>query len=121
MALTDAQKASCRLYLGASDFSASGVSTALERALTALSSSAETQVAALLVKLATIETDLSASWDRQKVIKAEEVTLAAEGELRALRSEGRRLARQLGIIFGIEPISDAFGTGFAATGPCGRG
>ena len=121
MALTDAQKSAARLYLGYSDGAVGGSPSALESALTALSATAQTQVGTILTSLATIETTLTAGWGRMKVVKAEEVTLAGEDELRALRNEGRRLVRQLSIIMGTQPAYDAFAVGGAMSGPCGRG
>ena len=121
MALSDAQKSSARLYLGFPDSSVGGSPSILESALTALSATAETIVGNVLTKLATIESTLSAGWDRMKVVKAEEVTLAGEDELRALRNEGRRLVRQLSIMLGVEPAYDAFAVGGAMAGACGRG
>lgn len=121
MALTAAQKASANLYLGYSYSSALGSPTSLANVLESLSAEVEAIVGGLLTKLATIESTLSAGWDRMKVVKAEEVTLAGEDELRALRNEGRRLVRQLSIILGVEVLSDAFSVGGAMTGACGRG
>lgn len=121
MALTDAQKASCRTYLGYSDIGQGGSATPLDNRLDSVSVSAEAQVTTILARLVTIEADLVLAWDRQKVLKAEEVTLAGEGEIRALKNEGRRFCRQLAIIFGVEPRSDAFGAGMATSGPLGRG
>ncbi len=121
MALTDAQKSSVRLYLGYSDGSTGGSPSALDRGMESLSASAEAQVTSVLTRLATVETTLTAGWDRMKVVKAEEVTLAGEDELRALRNEGRRLVRHLSIILGVQVAHDAFAVGGAAAGCCGRG
>lgn len=121
MALSSAQKASVRLYLGYSDGSRGGGGSDLEGAMDGLSSDAETLVTTRLTSIASIETKLSSSWDRQKVVKAEEVTLAGEGELRALRSEGRRLVAQLAAILGVPVLIDVFSGAGAASGPTGRG
>ncbi len=119
MALTDTQKAEVRLYLGYSDASRGGPGD-LERALVSLSTPAETQVAALLTSLAGIDTRLAASWDRQKVLKAEDVVLAGEGELRALRGEGSRLVRRLATILGVpvgeSPFQSSMSSGIARRG-----
>lgn len=109
MALTDDQRAQARLYLGYSDASR-GDPGALEGALSGLSAAAEPIVAGLLTALASIDAKLTGSWDRQKVLRAEEVTLAGEGELRALRGEGSRLVRRLAATLGVPVASDPFRT-----------
>lgn len=118
--LTDTQKAQVRLFLGYSDASRGGPGD-LERALVSLSAAAETQVSGLLTQLASIDEKLASSWDRQKVIKAEDVTLAGEGELRALRSEGARLVRRLAIICGVPIGENPFQTSTISSGIARRG
>lgn len=110
MALTDAQKTQVRRYLGFPDIYRASHQD-LEGAWGALSSDGETFVGSLLTQLAAVQTALQDAWSRQKVSKAEEVTLTADGELRAMRMEGKRLALELGQVFGIAPKRDVFQAG----------
>lgn len=119
MALTDAQKAQVRRYLGFPDINRQSNSE-LEGAMTALSAEGESFVGDLLTGLAAVQTKLTASWDRQKVIKAEEVTLAGDGEIRALRMEGNRLAMDLGTTLDVEPRRMPFSSG-RSSGIASRG
>lgn len=102
MALTDAQKAAVRRYLGYPDVNRQSHHE-LEGALTSLSAEGETLVGGILTELATIQTTLQASWGRQKVTRAEEITLAGGDEIRALRAEGDRLVGDLGTILDVKP------------------
>jgi len=119
MALTDTQKASARLYLGYSDRYRDDHQ--LEDALDNLTDEGETVVGDLLTSLGTIDTTLTSSWSRQKVLRAEEITLAGAGELRALRAEGRRLVRRLAATLGVPVVADAFGGGGSTSGVARRG
>lgn len=110
MALTDDQKASVRRYLGYPDVNRE-LHHDLEGAMVAISDEGVTQVAAVLTRLDTIETTLESSWTRQKVLRAEEITLAGDGEIRALRAEGRRLTHQLAAVLDVQPRRDMFGGG----------
>ncbi|MCA9489137.1 MAG: hypothetical protein KC621_04425 [Myxococcales bacterium] len=94
--------------------------SSIRGALVTLSAEGETEVAGILTSLGAIETRLSESGSRQKVVKAEEVTLAGHEEIMALRQEGNRLAVTLGSILGVEPRRSAFSSG-SATGQAGRG
>lgn len=120
MALTDAQKAKVRRYLGFPDVNRLSFHT-IEGAMTSLSTEGETEVVDCLTKLATVEGNLASAWDRQKVIKAEEVTLAADGEIRAHRAEGRRLVCTLAAILDVQPRWDVFGSPGGGAGIAGRG
>lgn len=107
MALTADQKAQVRRYLGYPDVNRGSYHN-LEGALTAVSAEGETIVAAILVQLATCQTALEASWGRQKVSRAEEITLAGHDEVIALRAEGNRLAKDLGVLLDVEPRRTPF-------------
>ncbi len=119
MALSAANKADVRRYLGYPDINRDAHS-ALEGALVALSAEGETVVTGLLSQLGTIDTQLQSSWSRQKVKRAEEVTLAGHDEIMALRQEGNRLAATIGTVFGVTPVRLPFAA-MASAGPTGRG
>lgn len=120
MALSNANKAAVRRFLGFPDVNRQG-HYALEGALISLSADGETIVTGLLTQLATIQTALTSSWSRQKVLVAEEITLAGPGEIQALRAEGRRLAGELAGTLDIEIHRDVFSSGNGAAGVCRRG
>jgi hypothetical protein len=117
MALTDAQKAQVRRYLGYPDVNRASYPD-LEGALDALSAEGETFVGELLTSLASVQTKLASAWDRQKVHRAEEVTLAGHDEILALRAEGYRLARDLGVALDVKPRRNPFASG-SGTHPLG--
>ena len=119
MALSDAQKAKVRRYLGYPDVNRR-LFHDVEGALTAISSEGQTEVEDLLAKIATVETTLVAAQGRQKVVKAEDVTLAGRGEIRALWSEGNRYAHTLAFILDVQLRRQPFGGG-ATSGMCRRG
>ena len=117
MALTDAQKAQVRRFLGYPDVNRD---SALDHAMDALSAEGESLVGDLLTSLATVQATLEAAWDRQKVLKAEEVTLAGDAEIRALRLEGGRLAADLAAVLDVPMRRDPF-RGPSAAGIAARG
>lgn len=119
MSLTDAQKAATRRYLGYPDVNRESYRE-VEGALVALSADGVTIAVEILGRLATIQTDLASSWSRQKVVKAEEVTLAGAEEIRALRAEGRRLANELAALLGVTIVVDVF-SGGSSSGVARRG
>lgn len=120
MALTDSQKASIRRYLGYPDINRE-LHRALEGAMDALSTEGEAQVGSLLTSIADLETLLASSWNRQKVIKAEEVTLTGFGEVQALRSEARRLCLDLAATLDVKPRRIPFSSGSGGSGIARRG
>jgi len=120
MALTATQKSQIRLYLGYEDRSQGANYSLLEGVMDDLSAEAETQVGTLLTNLAAIETALAGSVSRQKVIKAEEVTLAGPQEVRTLWRMGNRLARNLATLLGVEVARIPFSSG-PASGVARRG
>lgn len=119
MALTTTQKAQIRRYLGFPDVNRQS-DQRLESAMDVLSAEGETFVGGLLTQLATVETMLTDSWGRQKVVRAEEVTLAGDGEIRALRAEGARLAADLAVALDVTPRRAPF-TSSAGSAPLRRG
>jgi len=119
MALSDANKAKVRRYLGYPDVNRETYH-ALEGALVALSSDGEDVAGGLLTSLDTCHAALQDSWSRQKVVRAEEVTLAGPDEIRALRAEGRRLSAELASLFDVPIRRDIWG-GSSASGACLRG
>ena len=119
MALSDAQKAKVRRYLGYPDVNRRLFSD-LEGALTALSADGQTEVEDLLAKIANVEGILVASQDRQKVVKAEDVILAGRDEIRALWAEGNRYALTLANILDVKLRRRPFG-GASTSGVCRRG
>lgn len=121
MALSDTEKASIRRYLGFPDSNRQlHMNTRIEGALDALSPEGEVEVRVQLVDLAAIETTLRGSWGRQKVLKAEEVTLAGDGEIRALRAEGNRITGMLADILGVTARRSVFTSG-SRSGAASRG
>lgn len=119
MALTDANKAKIRRYLGYPDVNRLTYYE-LEGALGAISSDGETIATGLLTSLDALHTALQDSWSRQKVVRAEEVTLAGPDEIRALRAEGRRLSAELAALFDVPVLVDVWGSG-GGSGTCLRG
>lgn len=120
MSLTDTQKAQVRQYLGYPDVGRSCYAD-LEGAMSQLSAEGVLLVAGTLTQLGAIDGKLEEAWDRQKVTRAEEITLAGPGELRALRAEGRRLARRTASLLGVRVRLDVFGGGGSSTGVARRG
>ena len=120
MALTDAQRAEVRRFLGYPDASA-GLYSQLEGRMTAISAAGEATVVAVLTDLATLETKLKAIWSTAHVTRAEEVELASPSGMAALRQEGRRLCWALGQILGSSVERTPFDTGSGSAGIAGRG
>lgn len=116
MPLDDTQKAEARKFLGFPDATREPAYI-LEGALSEISEPAVAQVAVILTDLATIETGLRASWTRQMVEKAEEVTLTGEKEIFALRREGGRLVNALSVVLGVAPLQSYFSSGASLTAP----
>ena len=125
MALTTAQKASIRMYLGYSDMSRQGFQD-LEGVMNNLSADAETLIGGFLTSLATLETgmDSVSSAERAGIIevdnggvKWESGSAAATG----IASRGRQLVRRISVTLGIKVIADVFGSGAGQSGVVGRG
>ena len=110
MALTDAEKAEIRRYLGYSDLNRL-YTLPIEPAMNALSPEGETQVKGYLVDLADLQARLKAAWDRSKVLIVEDITLAHQKELAFLRSEGQRLVQDLATALSVRPLRKPFSPG----------
>lgn len=119
MAFTDSQKADIRRFLGYTDRS-QGYYSLLEGVMTVVSADAEAKVGTILTDLGTIETTLRESWGRQKVKRVEDIYLAGIDEIKALRSEGNRLARHIASILGVQVRVYPFFSG-GSSGIAGRG
>lgn len=116
--MTDAQRADIRRYLGYSDQSRGFYST-LEGAIDILSPEAEEIVVSILTEIAEIEAQLRDARNcRLMALRVEDITLANYDEIRGLRREGQRLARDISTILGVEifrtPFQSAPATGAAA-------
>ena len=112
MALTDAQRAQVRKYLG---WPARWWQTTsqLEMGMNALDQTpAElTEVETMLTALADIDTRITGAYGRLKAMKVGSIELPGHGELMALRSEGRRLTGRLSAKLGVPILADAWGSG----------
>lgn len=112
MALTDAQKADIRYYLGYSmRFHQSD--SRLEMAMRALEedSDAETLVLADIARLKAIDLKFEAAYDRLKVMQVCDIKLAHKAELCSFRSEGRRVVGRIAATLGVPVRHDVFGSG----------
>lgn len=119
MALSDANKAKVRRYLGYPDVNRASYDE-VENAMTALSAEGEAVVTGILTQLDAVDTGLQAEWSYLRVQRAEDVTLDSPGAVRSLRAEGRRLACELGAVFDLEPRRDIF-SGASGSGVARRG
>jgi len=108
MALSDAQRADVRLYLG---WPARFLQTdsALELAMRALETTPESEalVTSLLASLADVDVKLEAAHARLKAAKVGSIELNG-AELVQLRGEGRRFAGRLAALLGVEIRVDVF-------------
>ena len=121
MALTDTERAEVRKFLGYPDTNRQlWENSGIEHAFDALTTEGEAVVRQILADLLTIETTLKGSWSRQKVLKAEEVTLAGDGEIRALWMSGSRLVGQLSDHMGVSIRRNVFSSG-SRSGAASRG
>lgn len=113
MALTQDQRAAVRDYLGWSMLGhSSGPGYRLESSMNALSvaekASDLARVVALLADLDDIDTRIAAAYDRLKASAVGSITLNA-AEIAMLKSEGRRFARAIASILGVEVRGGKFG------------
>ncbi len=100
MALSLTERATVRRALGVADIT-QGLYSVLEGSFDAISTEAEAEVRQLTVDFLNIESILRSSWSRLKVLKVEDVTLANDREVLALRAEGNRLAQHMATILGV--------------------
>lgn len=124
MALTDTEKAACRLYLGWSARFHQHDSR-LEMALIAVGDLPEHQAQitnlitgsppGLLACLQDIDSKLRGAHGRLKASEVGSIKLNA-AELQQLRSEGRRFVGRLAAILGVEKQADVFASGGGAGG-----
>lgn len=114
MAFTEAQRVKIRFYLG---WSARfhQFDSRLEQAMNAVdadgSGETELQVEAVLTSLDAVTASLTAAHDRLKALAVGSIKLSGNGEINALRSEGRRHAGSLASTLGVEVRHDVFGSG----------
>lgn len=126
MALTTTQRAQIRYYLGYSDVSQGGAPNRLERAMTDITSGAETIVASILTQLAAVDASLTTvtSSSRAGIIEVDNggVKWASNGmsAAGALNQQGRMLCGRLSSMFGVTLASDVYGGGVPQTGFAGR-
>lgn len=125
MALTDAQRAQVRLWLGYSDMGGASPSN-LDGAMDALSAEAEVLVEDLLDRLDTLDTAMSdvATANRAGIVEVDNGAVkwaSGTAASTSLAQQGRRLVGRLASILGVQVAADAFGSGVPTSGPCGRG
>lgn len=118
MALSLAQKARVRMYLGYSQ--ATGGGDPLERVFPGLTAETEDLVAEILASIATVETQITAARTQAQFSRVEDVYFADTAGLRGLRAEGQRLCQRLASLLGVSVANDVFGTG-SSNGPTLRG
>lgn len=115
--LSEDESARIRLYLG---YPAANrhPDWKLEGAIKAVQSNASEVaiIRELLMELASVDTALSESRGRQKLIEADGVKLAGASELRELNKEGRRLVERLARLLAVESRGAAFGGSGVMTG-----
>lgn len=115
MAFSDAQRTQIRRYLGYSDL-ARQVDLRLEAAMDGVSPSGEGLAVELLCRLDNIETKLQEVQGCLKVVRVEDVYLAHDRGVIALRQEGNRYVMQLSDLLYTKPRRMPFGS----TGGSGR-
>lgn len=108
MALTDAELAEVRWYMGASNLYLQ-TDTALTRALSAIASKpeAEAKVRAQLAELQRIDEAIRAAEQRFAAESVGSIRLN-RGELQMLRSRGRQEVGRLAAYLGVPPIHDVY-------------
>jgi len=123
MALTDAQKAQCRMYLGWS-MGYDDRDSHLERSMNGLDSKPEVELlitdtlvnGGILATLAAIDAKLIAAHNRLKAAAVGSITLNA-AELQMLCREGNRIVARLARLLGVEVRE---GGGYSSALPSGR-
>jgi hypothetical protein len=109
LALTSAQKADIRYFLG---WSARFQQTdsRLEQAMSAIATvpDSEALVITAIASCKTIDTNLVDAWKRLKAIKVGSIALPVRNEINTLRSEGRRFASRIASTLGVEIRADVF-------------
>lgn len=106
--MTDAQRAEIRRYLGYSDQSR-GYYNTLDGVIAILSPEAEEIIVSILTELAEIEAQIrDARRCRLMATRVEDITLSSYDEIRGLRLEGQRLARDISTILGVKIFQTPF-------------
>lgn len=115
MALSDAQKAQIRRYLGFPD---PGVDTftELESAMNSLTAAGEAIATELLTDLAAVQTQYDSVRSRAGVERVEDVWFSSADTSGSLRVELRRLVDDLSNLLGIRPAAAASGAGVLRRG-----
>lgn len=127
MALTSTQRAQTRYYLGYSDVSQGGAPNQLERAMSDITSGAETILTGLLTSLATVDSNLVTAQGstRAGIIEVDNggVKWSADGmsSVRSISAAGRMYVTRLAAILGVPVYRDVFGAQTRNSGPAGRG
>jgi len=113
VALTDAQKAQVRQYLGWER--GYDRNSKLEDKLLNLSSDEETLVTAVLTKLSALDTAIDAlvSTSAGRVVQVDEVRFSERDPLEQHQEHGRRLVARLVALLGVDINRDFFGDGGA--------
>jgi len=111
MSFTNAEKVQIRTYMGWPAFATS--ETILEGAMDLVGADVDgaAYVRAILVRIASIETEIAGLHPIALADKVEESSLNPD-RYRDLRTAGRREVRALAICFRVTPIRDIFGIGW---------
>jgi hypothetical protein len=116
MALSAAERASVRYYLGwPSRFYQTD--SALEQAMAAVDNDpdAVALVQAQLTRCADVDTKLEGADTRQKLTRAEDITFAGPVEIAMLRQQGRQAVGRLAAVLGVAVRHDIY----SPSGPAG--
>lgn len=120
MALTAAQTAKVRMYLGYAR--AMGGGDPLQRALPGLPTETVDLVVEILEKLETVETQIGQAAAGQYISRVEDITFSGNSGLASLRGEGRRYCNRLASVIGVPVMNDVFAAqSVASSGPLLRG
>jgi hypothetical protein len=118
MALSSANKASIRLYLGYSSrfFQVDGI---LEQAMLAIDSDSDavTLLQALITRAQDVDTRLAAMDSRLKLVVAEDVTFAGVTEMMGLQMQGRRAVGRMASMLGVPVRHDSFAASTSNSAP----
>lgn len=120
MALTDAQKAQVRRYLGFPDINRE-VDLRLEGAMLALHAEGEDLAVDLLAKLADIETRVTNALGDLRLKRVEDIEFQGAAQIQGLWSVGNRYAMDLSVLLDIRPRRMPFSTGRGGPHVLGRG
>jgi hypothetical protein len=68
----------------------------------------ETETRSILTQIASVEARLQAYWEQMEAGRVDEINVDSARAMGALRSEGRRLVRNLGWALNAKPLGDPF-------------